>query len=155
MHRFSTEAISGRREDGTLGLLRPESLGGGGPNLHYFLLNNYVFALMQWMVKPYSRRQLTRKDRITNYRIFRCRRVVTNVFEILVSRFRVLLGTIKHRLKVVRSIVFTCVVLYTRLMTQQGVADKAPTPSGPTNERVLYVPDDNYRTPSREAKHQV
>ena len=42
--------------------------------------------------------------------------------------------------------------------THQGGADRAPTPAYDVaalqNEQVVYVPNENYRTPSREAKHQ-
>ena len=36
----------------------------GAPDLHYFLLGDNAFALMPWLVKPYSRRQLTKEERI-------------------------------------------------------------------------------------------
>ena len=73
---FNRSKLKRRIENGTLGL--------GGPNLHYFLLGDDTFALMPWLVKPYSRRQLTREERIANYRISRGRRVVENSFGILV-----------------------------------------------------------------------
>ena len=66
-----------RIENGTLGLPPPEPLGPGGSG-HYFLLGDDAFALMPWLVKPYSRRQLTREEKIANYRISRGRRVVEN-----------------------------------------------------------------------------
>ena len=110
------------------------------------------------MVKPYSRKQLTREERIANYRISRGRRVVENAFVILVNRFRVLLGTMEQRPKVVKDTVLACVVLHNMLRTHQGRADRAPTPADEItalqNEQVVYVPDDNYRNHSREAKHQ-
>ena len=74
---------------------------------------------------PYSRRQLSREERITNYRISRGRRVAENVFGILMSRFRVLLDTMKQRPRVVRGIVFTCVVLQNMLRIHPGRADRA------------------------------
>ena len=41
-------------EDGTLGLPSPEPLGEGGPDLHYFLVDDDTFSLMPWPVKPYT-----------------------------------------------------------------------------------------------------
>ena len=93
-----------------MGLPPPEPLGPGGPDLHYFLLGDDAFALMPRLVKPYSRRQLTREERVVNQRISRGRRVVKNAFGILV-----LLTTMEQRPKVVRNIVLTCVVLHNML----------------------------------------
>ena len=75
--------------------------------------------------------------------------MVETAFGILVSRFRVLMGTIEQRPKVIRHIVFTCVLLHNMLKTHQDRADRALTPANDvaalTNEQVVYVPDDNYR----------
>ena len=83
---FNHSKLKRRIENGTLGLPPPEPLGPGGPNIHYFLLGDDAFALMPWLVKPYSRRQLTREERIPNYMISRGRRVVENSFGIYLSR---------------------------------------------------------------------
>ena len=56
-------------KDGTLGLPPPELLQEGGPDLLYFLLVDDAFALMPWMVKPYSRRQLTREENVGCWRM--------------------------------------------------------------------------------------
>ena len=48
---------------------------------------------------------------------------------LLVRRFRVLLGTVKQRPRVVKDTVCTCVVLHNMLRTHQGGADRAPTPA--------------------------
>ena len=53
---------------------------------------------------------------------------------------------------------FTCLVLHNMLKTHQDKADRAPTPANDVvalqNEQVVYVPNENYRNPLREAKHQ-
>ena len=108
MQIFNCSKLKRRTENGTLGLPPPEPLGPGGSDLHYFLLGDDAFALMPWLVKPYSRRQLTREERIANYRISRAQKVVVNSFGILVKRFRVLLTTMEQRPKVVRHSVNMC-----------------------------------------------
>ena len=105
---FNRSKLTRRIENRTLGLPPPEPLGPGGPDLHYFLLGDDAFALMPWLVKPYSRHKVTREERIANYRISRGRRVVENSFGILVKRFRVLLTTMEQRPKVVRHCVNMC-----------------------------------------------
>ena len=72
---FNRSLLREKIEDGSLGLPPPEHLGEGGPHLHYILLGDDAFALMPWMVKPYSRRQVTREKRIAN----QCFRLRTNV----------------------------------------------------------------------------
>ena len=66
---FNHSKLKRRIENRTLGLPPPEPLRPGGSDLHYFLLGDDDFSLMPWLVKPYSRHQLTREERITNYRI--------------------------------------------------------------------------------------
>ena len=126
---FNPSKLKRRIENGTLGLPPPEPCGPGGPNVHY-LLGDDAFDLMPWLVKPYSRRQLTREERVANYRISRGRRVVENSFGILVKTFRALLTTMEQRPKVVSDIVLTCVVLHNMLRSHQGEqTDHPPQPT--------------------------
>ena len=64
----------------------------------------------------------------------------------------------EQRPKIVRNIVFTWVVLHNMLRTDLGRAHRAHNLENNVvaiqNEQVVHVPDDNYRNPSREAKHQ-
>ena len=49
-------------------------------------------------------------------------------------------------------------VLHNMMGAHQGVADMAPNPGNdgaiPQNQQAVYVPNENYMNPSREAKHQ-
>ena len=97
---FNRNNLRENIENGNLGFPTPEPLGEGGPNLYYFLLGDDIFASLPWIIKLYSRRQLTRKEIMANHRISRGR-LVKNAFGILVSQFRVLLGTMEQRPRVV------------------------------------------------------
>ena len=81
-----------------------------------------------------------------------------NAFGILVSRFRILLSKMKQRPKVVRDIVLICVVLHSMVETHQGGILRATTPAdyiaAIPNESAVYVPRENHRNLSSEAKHQ-
>ena len=79
---FNRSELRKKIEDGTLGLPTPETLGERGLDLYYFLLGDDTIALMPWMMKPYSRRQLTRVEQIASYRISRGRRLLENDFGI-------------------------------------------------------------------------
>ena len=45
-------------------------------------------------------------------------------------------------------------MLRNELRAHQGEAARAHDIAGLQNKQVLYVPDDNYRNPLKEAKHQ-
>ena len=82
--------------------------------------------------------------------------MVENTCGISVIRFRVLLGPMEQRPRVLRDIVFTYVVLHNMLRTHQGGVNRPPTPATDItalqNEKVVYVPHENYRNPLRETK---
>ena len=59
---FNRNKLKRRIENGTLGLPPPEPLAPGEPNLHYFLLGDDAFALMPWLVKPYSKCQREKRE---------------------------------------------------------------------------------------------
>ena len=72
-------------------------------------------------------------------------------------RFRALLTTIEQRPKVVRDIVLTCVVLYNMLRSHRGGGDGPPTQAddiGPQAYQREQGHNENFKNPSREAKHQ-
>ena len=63
-------------------------------------------------MKPYSQRNLTKEQRICNYRISRGRMIVENGFGILAQRWQVLLGTMQQEPDTARLIVEACVCLH-------------------------------------------
>uniref|UniRef100_A0A0P4VN50 DDE Tnp4 domain-containing protein n=1 Tax=Scylla olivacea TaxID=85551 RepID=A0A0P4VN50_SCYOL len=73
---------------------------------------NDAFGLRTYLMKPYSNRNLTREQRITNYRFSKGRRVVENAFRILLQRWQVLLTTMQQGPDTVRNIVEACVCLH-------------------------------------------
>ena len=101
-----------RCTDGRIRFPDPAPIIQGGRDVPYFILADDAFALKTWLMKPYSRRMLTREERIANYRILRGRRVVENAFGILASIFRVLMTTIELPPDTVREVILICVVLH-------------------------------------------
>lgn len=89
------------------------------PNNNYQLLIVFVedeaFALKDNFIKPFPQRNLTREERMFNYRLSRARNIVENTFGILVSRFRLLLTTINLLPEKVQRIVLACCYLHSFL----------------------------------------
>ena len=63
-------------------------------------------------MKPLALRNMTRQQRIYNYRLSRARRIVENAFGILASRFRCLLTTMPTKTNTVESLVLACCCLH-------------------------------------------
>ena len=83
--------------------------------------------------------------------------MVENALGILVSRSWILLGTVEQRPKVVKDIVFYICGVAQHAEDTPGT-DRVPTPANDVAAieiaQVVYMPNDYYRNPLREAKHQ-
>ena len=97
----------------------PEPLPNDDKDMPYFIIGDDAFALKKWMMKPFSLKNMTRPQRIFNYRLSRARRIVENAFGILAHRFRCLLTTMQQKPKNVATIALTCVVLHNLLRTKK------------------------------------
>lgn len=69
----------------------PKPVPGYIGNMPYYLVGDDAFKLSPALLKPYPSSNLTRQQRIYNYRICRGRRIVENAFGILATKFRLFL----------------------------------------------------------------
>ena len=79
--------------------------------LNFVFVSDEAFALRKDFLKPYNVRTLYKQRRIFNYRLSRGRRVIENVFGILVSRFRFLSSCINVKPENINRIVMARCVL--------------------------------------------
>ena len=80
-------ALKSKLEDRSLGIAKPEPQVEGKGEVNYCLLWDDGFVLKPWLMKPFSRRALTRNERIYNYRISTNRRVEKKSFGILSNQY--------------------------------------------------------------------
>lgn len=87
--------VGGNGKASDAGVFRESSLFEALDNNTLNTLENAVivaddaFPLKTYLLKPYSRRNLTREQVIFNYRLSRAKRISKNAFGILVSKFRI------------------------------------------------------------------
>lgn len=76
---------------------------------NYVFVADDAFPLKSYIVKPYSKRNLSVREKICNYRISRARRISENAFGILAARFRVFRKPIDLDVpKVIKLVKATC-----------------------------------------------
>ncbi|KAK3884288.1 hypothetical protein Pcinc_011453 [Petrolisthes cinctipes] len=98
-----------------------------GKPVDYFFVEDDAFALRSWMMKPYPERNLSKPERIYNYRLYRARRVVENDFGMLANRFRVFHSTINLMHDRVEAVVMAACVLHNVLRVHNPIRGEADT----------------------------
>ena len=100
-----------------MNLPESETIEGDKLQMPYFLVEDEIFPLKNWLMRPYSGKSLVNEKRkIFNYRLSRTRRIIENTFGIIVARWRIFQTTINAEPERVEKIVFACVALHNYLM---------------------------------------
>ena len=113
---FSNCALSSLLESRKLNIPDPKNLPNSALSLPYVILADDAFPLKEYIMKPYSARNLDIAQRVFNYRLSRARRIIENVFGILSSRFRVLRKRIEVLPSTAKKIVCAVCALHNFLM---------------------------------------
>lgn len=104
-------------EDKCLNVPEARSISDKGPKLPYVIVGDEAFALNNYMLRPYSRRNnLSLEKKVFNYRLSRARRTVECTFGILTSRWRIFRRPITTSVHTAISIVKATVCLHNFLM---------------------------------------
>lgn len=111
-------------EANKMGIPAPEPLPQGDRPIPYFIVADDAFALKSYLMKPYSKRNLTKPEKIFNYRLSRARRIVENAFGILANRFRCFMTQMQQTPKTVTSIVIACCCLHNILRKENPILRK-------------------------------
>lgn len=102
-------------EKDKMGIPAPEPFPNEDRDIPYFFIGDDAFALRTWLMKPFSKRDLTRQEQVFNYRLSRARRIVENAFGILVNRFGCLLTTLRVTPSTATDVVMACCILHNLL----------------------------------------
>jgi hypothetical protein len=83
-----------------------------GRKLPYVFIGDEAFSLRKDFLKPCNVKQLTRERKIFNYRLSRARRIIENVFGILVARFGIRKTHINIQLDNIKCVVMASCALH-------------------------------------------
>lgn len=91
----------------------PEKVSEDGPVLPFVIVSDEAFALTDYLMKPYPRRNaLTLKQRVFNYRLSRARRIVETIFGITGAIWRIFKAPLRTQLPTSIRVVKACVCLH-------------------------------------------
>ncbi|XP_065665584.1 uncharacterized protein LOC136087008 [Hydra vulgaris] len=85
------------------------------------LVGDDIFALKSWLMKPFSGKNLTIKERIFNYRLSRTRQTIENTFGIMAAKWRVFRRPIKATPENIENIIKAKICLHNYLRINDGI----------------------------------
>ena len=157
---FNASELKECLEDNSIGLPAADPLPNDDRPTPYYILGDDAFGLRTYMMKPYAQRQMTKEQRIFNYRLSRGRRVVENAFGILAQRWQVLLTTMQHDPPTIATIVETSVILHNLMRMRYPALQNAAIDAENANHQIVpglwrdtaNMHDlDNVRGPNRDS----
>ncbi|CAH2085196.1 unnamed protein product [Euphydryas editha] len=110
---FQYSDIYRKLHEKTLKLPNPSEV--NGCVLPYVFIGDEAFSLTPEFMKPFRQNLLNVERRVYNYRLSRARRIIENVFGILVNRFKVLESKIIVDIENNKPIVLACCALHNYL----------------------------------------
>ena len=109
---FRNSTLSKAISTNLLHIPGPRTLDDGETEALYVVVADDAFHPMENLMKPYPLRGLSKKQRIYNCHLSRERRIVENVFVILVNCFRIFLSPILLSLENVEILALACCTLH-------------------------------------------
>ena len=103
-----------------LGIPNREKMWNNNVKYNYVFVGGAAFPSKTNLLKPYPKESMGIKERIINYRLSRCRRVIENTFGIFDSRFRIYRRPVIAAEKLVTDIANASVVLHKYLMNKKN-----------------------------------
>jgi len=135
---FNASELKECLEDNSIGFPAPDTLPNDDTPTPYFILGDDAFGLRTFLMKPYAQRQMTKEQRVFNYRLSRGRRIVKNAFGILAQRWQILLTTMQHDPTTIAVIVQACVILHNLMrMRYPAVQNKDIDVDANANHQVI------------------
>lgn len=103
-----------------LNIPAPRPLPGVQQDLPFYLVGDDAFPLRPNLMKPFPQLNMNLRQRVFNYRLSRCRRVIENAFGILTTKFRLFRRELTMRPKNCEPVIGAAVVLHNMLRERCG-----------------------------------
>jgi len=119
----------------------------GGPDIPFYIIGDDAFPLRPGLMKPYPGSNLSKEQRITNYRFSRGRRVSENAFGILCQRFRCLRRPLLLSASNTQEVVKACCALHNFMRRGITATNREEPERQPTSKKTWV---DLEQVPERE-----
>jgi hypothetical protein len=119
---FESTALHKILRTGGLNIPGSKCFPNGDRPMPFAVVADDASPLRSYILKPFPFRQLTKEQRIFNYRLSRARRVIENAFGILANRFRVLLTLMHISPDQAEIMVMACCALHNMLRVKAPAA---------------------------------